>query len=582
MSDQLEVEARARVGHVLNEKWTLETLIGVGGMAAVYGGRHRNGARAAVKILHANLAKIPQVRERFLREGYAANRVEHRGAVQVLDDDTVKDGPDEGAAYLVMELLEGESLEERAAHPPPIDEQEYLTVANGVLLVLEAAHSHGVVHRDLKPDNIFLARDPDDGRMRVKVLDFGLARLTEAASSTQFGLAIGTPSYMSPEQAGGKADEIDGRTDLFALGATGFRLLTLRRIHEEDNLVRLVTKMANEPAPPIRTIQPSISEKVAAIIDRALAFRREDRYRSAAAMRADVQAARDVIEPESVRVEAAMLPASTQMKAEATTALSDSDLEIEASKADAAPAKVEEPAKKEEVEAKPDEAKEEPKKEEEETPATTSEAVSPVAITEAVSPVAPVAPADEASTTPFLPPARTEVSHVSIAEVASARRHRSFIPYLTVAVYIVLLVAYLRSPLDWRSAAPLLFPDAAPASATEAPEVDNAPTSQPDAEADLGDASESEDASAVTTEPATDASPSPAAVTAAPVISAAPSITASVPKPPAPVPTPHPTVTPPRPPTTPTVVKKPPPHPPATVAPKKPPPPAHTAPRKPR
>lgn len=234
-TDSLRAESSARVGRVLNEKWTLERLIGVGGMAAVYGGRHRNGPRAAVKILHAELGKNPAVRERFLREGYAANRVEHRGAVQVLDDDIVKDGPDDGAAYLVMELLEGESLEDRAAYAPPIGEQEYLTIANGVLQVLEAAHEHGVVHRDLKPDNIFLARDPDDGRLRVKVLDFGLARLAESHITTQLGLALGTPSYMSPEQAAGRSEEIDGRTDLFALGATGFRLLTLRRIHEEEN-----------------------------------------------------------------------------------------------------------------------------------------------------------------------------------------------------------------------------------------------------------------------------------------------------------------------------------------------------------
>src|SRR5260221_14755277 len=99
-------------------------------MAAVYAGRHRNGARAAVNILHAQLGLIPAVRERFLREGYAANRVEHRGAVQVLDDDIVKGGEDDGTAYLVMELLEGESLEDRAGRTPPIGEHEFLTIAD--------------------------------------------------------------------------------------------------------------------------------------------------------------------------------------------------------------------------------------------------------------------------------------------------------------------------------------------------------------------------------------------------------------------------------------------------------------------
>src|SRR4051812_21026416 len=116
-------DAVARVGHVLNEKWTLEKLLGIGGMGAGYLGPHRNGAKAAVKVLHRELAKNPDVRERFLREGYAANSVEHRGAVQVLDDDVVNDGPDKGAAYLVMELLEGESLEDRAARSPPFTER---------------------------------------------------------------------------------------------------------------------------------------------------------------------------------------------------------------------------------------------------------------------------------------------------------------------------------------------------------------------------------------------------------------------------------------------------------------------------
>jgi len=290
--DEIDDEAEARVGQVLNEKYTLERMLGMGGMAAVYLARHRNGAKVAVKILHSNLARNEEVRERFLREAYAANKVEHHGVAQVLDDDIVRGGADDGAVYLVMELLDGESLEDRAGRAPPIDEQELLRVLDSVLDVLEAAHSHGVVHRDLKPDNIFLARDPEDGRLKVKVLDFGLARLQEVASSTQFGLALGTPSYMSPEQAAGRADEIDGRTDIFAIGATGFRLLTSRRIHEEENIVMLVARMATEPAPPIRSIAPDVSPAIAAIIDKALAFERADRYQTASEMRADVQALR--------------------------------------------------------------------------------------------------------------------------------------------------------------------------------------------------------------------------------------------------------------------------------------------------
>src|SRR5271170_4271410 len=156
-------------------------------MAAVYAATHRNGARAAVKVLHPDLSRHKEVRERFLREGYAANRVEHAGAVKVLDDDIVVSGPESGTAYIVMELLEGESLQDRLERGPPMGELEFLAIAGSVLEVLEAAHARGVVHRDLKPENLFLVKPPEDAaaggvssaRARVKVLDFGLARLVQ-------------------------------------------------------------------------------------------------------------------------------------------------------------------------------------------------------------------------------------------------------------------------------------------------------------------------------------------------------------------------------------------------------------------
>ena len=287
--DQQAVE---RVGTVLNDKWTLERLVGVGGMAAVYAGRHRNGARAAVKVLHPELARYKEVRERFQREGYAANKVDHPGVVKVLDDDVVSAGPDAGTAYLVMELLQGESLQDRLERGVVVGEREFLDLASEVLEVLQKAHERGVVHRDLKPENLFFARDEaEPGKTRVKVLDFGLARLLDSQAITTYGLALGTPSFMSPEQAGGRVDEIDGRTDLFSLAATGFRLRAGRRIHEADSPVEVVAMMARLPAPRIGTIVPDVSAPFARVIDRALEFKREDRYESANAMRADVQRA---------------------------------------------------------------------------------------------------------------------------------------------------------------------------------------------------------------------------------------------------------------------------------------------------
>jgi serine/threonine-protein kinase len=178
-------QAVERVGSVLNDKWTLERLIGVGGMAAVYAGRHRNGASAAVKVLHPELARHKEVRERFQREGYAANKVNHPGVVKVLDDDVVSSGRDAGTAYLMMELLQGESLQDRLERGVVPGEREFLDLASEVLEMLQAAHERGVVHRDLKPENLFFARDETGPRKtRVKVLDFGLARLLDAQAIT--------------------------------------------------------------------------------------------------------------------------------------------------------------------------------------------------------------------------------------------------------------------------------------------------------------------------------------------------------------------------------------------------------------
>ena len=288
-------QAQDRVGSVLHEKWTLERLIGVGGMGAVYAARHRNGARAAVKVLSPAMGRLPHIRKRFLHEGYAANRVDHAGAVKVLDDDVIPEGEDEGTAYLVMELLEGETLGDRAKREPPLGERELLEIADGVLAVLAAAHANGVVHRDLKPDNLFLARDAEREGTQIKVLDFGLARLLEAREQTIAGMAIGTPTYMSPEQAAGHVDEIDGRTDIYALGSILFQLASNKRIHDAAHTLGLVVRMATTPAPKLRSVAPDVSEPFARIVDRALEFKREDRYLTAAAMRADVQAALELL-----------------------------------------------------------------------------------------------------------------------------------------------------------------------------------------------------------------------------------------------------------------------------------------------
>jgi serine/threonine-protein kinase len=284
-----DAAVNARVGSVLNDKWKLERLLGIGGMGAVYAARHvRNGSRAAVKILHPELARLADVRERFLQEGRAANAVQHTGVVKVIDDDRINVGPDAGTSYLVMDLLDGQSLEDRLLRGPPLDERELLGMLSEVLDVLAAAHGAGVIHRDLKPENLFFAKETPSRRTQWMVLDFGLARLLDAAVVTGSGVAVGTPAYMSPEQAGGRRDEVDQRADLFSLAATAFRVLTGRRIHEGGTPVEVVLKMAGTPAPRLREVAPEAPEPIAQIVDRALAFKRDDRYPDARAMRADV------------------------------------------------------------------------------------------------------------------------------------------------------------------------------------------------------------------------------------------------------------------------------------------------------
>ena len=153
--DPLLLRARGRIGSTLRGKWRLDALLGIGGMAAVYAGTHRNGMRAAVKVLHPEMMINAEVRTRFLREGYVANSIDHQAAVKVLDDDVAEDG----SLFLVTELLDGETLEDRRIRlGGQMREDDVLSVIDPLLEMLAIAHEKGVVHRDLKPENLFLTR----------------------------------------------------------------------------------------------------------------------------------------------------------------------------------------------------------------------------------------------------------------------------------------------------------------------------------------------------------------------------------------------------------------------------------------
>jgi serine/threonine-protein kinase len=277
--DSLTRAARRRVGRVVSGKWRLDRLLGVGGMAAVYEATHRNGKRVAVKMLHPALSAEGEVRGRFLREGYAANAVQHSGVVSVLDDDVSA----EGEAFLVMDLLDGETLDARwTRYGRRLPPGEVLAVAEGVLDALCAAHAAGVVHRDIKPENIFVTRDG-----AVKLLDFGIAHVREVSSQdrrTQAGLTMGTPSFMPPEQARGRWNEVDGRSDVWATGAVMFCMLTGQVVHDGQTANEVLLAAMTRPAPALLAVRPDVTPLLASIVDRALAFEPGARWPDAAAM----------------------------------------------------------------------------------------------------------------------------------------------------------------------------------------------------------------------------------------------------------------------------------------------------------
>jgi serine/threonine protein kinase len=270
-----------RVGTVIKGKWTLEKLLGIGGMAAVYLARHHIGRTDAIKIMHPSAARSSELRARFEQEARAVSKLGHPGAARIDDIDKTEDG----SLFMVMELLDGESLAERLERGGATV-ADALAWAEELLDVVAAAHELGIVHRDIKPDNVFLLKDG-----RVKLLDFGVAHVHDAeALKTVTGVALGTLPYMAPEQVRG--EKVDARVDLFAIGATIVRAIARRPIQEAASEAELYMKMGTQPAPPARALLPSAPDSLWPIIDHALAFDRERRYATAAAMRSDVQAVR--------------------------------------------------------------------------------------------------------------------------------------------------------------------------------------------------------------------------------------------------------------------------------------------------
>jgi serine/threonine-protein kinase len=266
------------LGTVLLEKYRVDRVLGVGGTAVVYAVTHRNRRRFALKMLRPDLSLRPDVRARFAREGYVANTVEHPSVVDVLDDDV----DERGSVFLVMELLDGLSLDQLCTAPfsalPP---REALELADRLLDALEHAHRRSVVHRDIKPSNLFVTREGE-----LKVLDFGVARLRDASiEATHAGTTLGTPAFMAPEQAAARGGGVDARSDVWAVGATLFTLLSGRHVHEGENARQVLVRCATEPPRTLVSVMPDAPPELVALLDGALRMDPDERFASASAMR---------------------------------------------------------------------------------------------------------------------------------------------------------------------------------------------------------------------------------------------------------------------------------------------------------
>jgi serine/threonine protein kinase len=272
--------ASALIGAVLDGKYRLDSMIGRGGMGAVFRGTVLSvERRVAIKIIHPELASDPAVARRFVREARGTFRVDSDHAIKVIDFAVCASAGRAGLLYMVMEFLDGRTVARELDVDGQLSPRRALHVARQVALALAAAHKVGIVHRDIKPDNIMLVRQGDDPDF-AKVLDFGLAKLVEdappdaalsAVALTKHGMVFGTPDYMSPEQATGKP--LDARSDVYALGAALFEMLTARPPFVGANAMAVLVQHVKTPPPHLGELAPALASHtdLDALVQRCLA-----------------------------------------------------------------------------------------------------------------------------------------------------------------------------------------------------------------------------------------------------------------------------------------------------------------------
>jgi serine/threonine-protein kinase len=278
------------VGTTLDGQYRIDSHLASGGMGAVFRAHHLSLRKdVALKVLRPELTSSLELQERFRRESEIAASLEHRHIVRVTD---FRRSP-EGLLYLAMELLDGESLFDRLRREGFLPPDEAVQILWQLCDGLEAAHAKGVVHRDLKPENVFMARGP--GGEVVKILDFGIAKMADPGpgAATQSGMVVGTPEYLSPEQATGSA--IDARADLYTVGLIGWRMLSGHHPFKAEDARGLLMMQATRPVPPLAEIRADFAAYplLAATIARACQKDPAARYQSAAEFKADLGAVLD-------------------------------------------------------------------------------------------------------------------------------------------------------------------------------------------------------------------------------------------------------------------------------------------------
>ena len=277
---QEQNEAEKLVGQVLASTYQLERLLVSGGMGAVFRARHiRTGGVCAVKVLHSRSAANAEIYERFLDEARIISALRHPNIVQVTD----LDQDASGLSFIVMELLEGEDLQDRIERTGKLELTEALQIVHQISSALYAAHQKGVIHRDLKPRNIFLARHEQNGKVTqsAKVIDFGVSKIPRAADkATRDLLVLGTPRYMAPEGALGKNSEIDGRSDQWSVAVILYRMLSGKLPFDQENIIDLFKQVVNDDPTPLEQLEPTVPPYVLAAIKRALQKKKDARFPS--------------------------------------------------------------------------------------------------------------------------------------------------------------------------------------------------------------------------------------------------------------------------------------------------------------